>query len=434
MRLTAPRRAASARQAISAISSARSETPRRCSAARGAKATRRASRPNCMCRSRSAPRASSPDIADFYGSMPNVSEHHRVRRWRRSPGRAGRVPQSVRLVAAAGEPDRDRRGAWPADAGARLAAGRPGRGHLPLWLSRRSRRRALSPALLADAAQFRQQCAFDLRRSGRVIRRSPLHSPNGWPMAAVNAIIRILDNRTYAEAISLNTAGATGNTLAIEAADGRRPHLRLTGPLQISGNRPDYAVTLSGLLVEGRVVIDGSLHRLRVLHSTLVPGVSIAETDPPAAARHLSSPASTAAANLARRRDRQYRARRPARLRDHRRRSGFRTMPKGSSRSTASSMGSGIDAIAGPGPANERQARRCAASARRSAARTLVRQIDLATETIFDGHVEAERTQTGCVRFLLCAAAARARRGVIAASLIWPIARPSRPRRRALDR
>ncbi len=28
-----------------------------------------------------------------------------------------------------------------------------------------------------------------------------------------------------------------------------------------------------------------------------------------------------------------------------------------------------------------------------------MRQIDLATETIFDGHVEAQRTQTGCVRF-----------------------------------
>jgi hypothetical protein len=60
--------------------------------------------------------------------------------------------------------------------------------------------------------------------------------------------------------------------------------------------------------------------------------------------------------------------------------------------------GVGIDAIAGvdaadaPGPAlrSERATIR---------GRTLVRQIDLATETIFDGHVEAQRTQVGCVRY-----------------------------------
>jgi hypothetical protein len=31
--------------------------------------------------------------------------------------------------------------------------------------------------------------------------------------------------------------------------------------------------------------------------------------------------------------------------------------------------------------------------------RILVRQIDLATETVFDGHVESQRTQIGCIRF-----------------------------------
>ena len=106
-----------------------------------------------------------------------------------------------------------------------------------------------------------------------------------------NAIIRILDNRTYVETINLDVTAATGNSLAIEAADGRRPHLRLNGPLRLTGNRPDFAFTLSGLLVEGRIVIDGSLRRLRILHSTLVPGVTIAETDPPVPPP-LSNPAS----------------------------------------------------------------------------------------------------------------------------------------------
>jgi hypothetical protein len=60
--------------------------------------------------------------------------------------------------------------------------------------------------------------------------------------------------------------------------------------------------------------------------------------------------------------------------------------------------GMGIDAIAGVGAAGESgPAMRSERTTIRG--RTLVRQIDLATETIFDGHVEAQRTQTGCVRF-----------------------------------
>jgi hypothetical protein len=60
--------------------------------------------------------------------------------------------------------------------------------------------------------------------------------------------------------------------------------------------------------------------------------------------------------------------------------------------------GAGRDAIAGfgadnlPGPAL--RVERCTLRGR-----CLVRQIDFATEAIFDGHVEAQRTQVGCVRF-----------------------------------
>jgi len=210
-----------------------------------------------------------------------------------------------------------------------------------------------------------------------------------------NAIISILDNRTYNEAIAVDMAGAVGNTLVIEAADGRRPHLRLEGPLQISGDRPDYAVTLSGLLVEGRVVIDGSMHRLRILHSTLVPGVSIAETDPPIlpqpAEPSVSAVASLTTGSIANTElavEIAFSIVGPVR------------MPAHAERIVALDSiidGVGIDAIAGlatdePGPTlrSERTTIR---------GRTLIRQIDLATETIFDGHVEAKRTQTGCVRF-----------------------------------
>lgn len=210
-----------------------------------------------------------------------------------------------------------------------------------------------------------------------------------------NAIIRINDNRTYSEPIALNLAGAAGGTLAIEAADGVRPHLRLPGPLTISGDRPDYAVTLSGLLIEGRVSVEGSLRRLRLLHTTLVPGV-IAETDPPAppppalpsiaavAALANGEPANTElAVQIA------FSICGPIRAPDH---------AEAIVALDSVIDGAGVDAIAGPGAADapgpplrsERTTIR---------GRCLLRQIDLATETIFDGHVEAQRTQTGCVRF-----------------------------------
>jgi hypothetical protein len=220
---------------------------------------------------------------------------------------------------------------------------------------------------------------------------------NEWQVGGQrDAIIRILDNRTYAEAIAINVTGAVGNTLAIEGADGHRPHLRLTGPLQISGNRPDYAVTLSGLLIEGRVVIDGSLHRLRLLHATLVPGVAIAERDPPLPPPPVE-PSILAVENLANGEIANtelavqiaFSISGPVRVPPH---------AEGIVALDSIIDGVGIDAVAGPGAIG---APGPALRSERATFRgpTLVRQIDLATETIFDGHVEAQRTQAGCVRF-----------------------------------
>ena len=86
------------------------------------------------------------------------------------------------------------------------------------------------------------------------------------------ALISILDSASYAETLSV-TLGA-GESLAIEAADLTRPHLHLATPLTISGPA-DAMLTLSGLLIEGAVTVSGALGRLRVLHSTLAPGLAI---------------------------------------------------------------------------------------------------------------------------------------------------------------
>ncbi|HTN96838.1 MAG TPA: hypothetical protein VL101_07670, partial [Nordella sp.] len=210
-----------------------------------------------------------------------------------------------------------------------------------------------------------------------------------------NAIISISDNRTYDEPIAVDVTSAGGNTLAIEAADGMRPHLRLRAPLTISGDRPDFAMTLSGLLIEGRVAIEGSLHRLRILHSTLVPGVSIAETEPPPPAQaepSLKAVANLASGGLANQElavEIAFSIVGPIRLPAH---------AEGLTLLDSIVDGAGQDAIAGveavnrPGPAlrSERVTIR---------GRTLLREVTLATETIFDGQVEAARVQKGCVRF-----------------------------------
>ncbi len=211
-----------------------------------------------------------------------------------------------------------------------------------------------------------------------------------------NAIIRIFDNRTYDEPIAINIAGTTGNTLAIEAADNRRPHLRLQGPLHVTGSNDSFSFTLSGVLVEGRIAVEGSLGFLRILHSTLVPGVSIAERDPPAALPP-AMPGISAAANLATGGiantelsvQLAFSVCGPIRLPAH---------AKAIIALDSIIDGAGTDAIAGVGATNmPGPALRCERCTLRG--RALVRQIDFATEIIFDGHVETQRTQVGCVRF-----------------------------------
>jgi hypothetical protein len=214
-----------------------------------------------------------------------------------------------------------------------------------------------------------------------------------------DAIIRIGDNHTYAEAVAIDVGPASGRTLTIEAVDGARPHLRLTGPLSIVGDRPEFVVTLGGLLVEGRIEVGGSLRKLRLLHTTLVPGVSIAESDPnlpppppgPVLPSILAIAAlpSGALANAELRVEMAFSITGPIRLPNH-----------AEALCALDSIidGRGLDAIAdvdtpdGPGPAVrlERTTLR---------GRVRVRQIDLATEVVFDGLATAERIQVGCVRF-----------------------------------
>jgi hypothetical protein len=96
------------------------------------------------------------------------------------------------------------------------------------------------------------------------------------PAGATNVLISIQDSATYTEAISIEPADS--GSVTIEAVDQHWPHVQ--GAISIIGDHPTAAVTLSGLLVEGPVAVTGNLARLRLIHTTLVPGLAI-DAPPP---------------------------------------------------------------------------------------------------------------------------------------------------------
>jgi hypothetical protein len=208
-----------------------------------------------------------------------------------------------------------------------------------------------------------------------------------------NCIIRIDDNRTYREAIAIEPANNA--FIAIEAADGFRPHLWLNRPLLITGLHNTATVTLSGLLIEGRVSITGSLGCLRLLHSTLVPGEHIAErlVPPPPAPTPISLSAADAGVrgvplNTQLKVELAFAITGPIRLPVH-----------AESLTALDSIVDGreLPAIAGLAAGDVGPPTRLERCTMRGP--VLLRQINLATEVIFDGLVTVERQQIGCVRF-----------------------------------
>ena len=93
-----------------------------------------------------------------------------------------------------------------------------------------------------------------------------------------DGVLTITDSATYAEDLSI--ALSAGQSLVIQAADGQRPLLRLLdgvnplGELTITGgDGNDTALTFNGLLMEGAIHVEtDSLERLNLVHCTLVPG------------------------------------------------------------------------------------------------------------------------------------------------------------------
>jgi hypothetical protein len=206
-----------------------------------------------------------------------------------------------------------------------------------------------------------------------------------------DCIIRIEDSRTYRETLTIEPAD--GRFLAIEAADEERPHIRLENPLFIEGDHEEGSVTLSGLLIEGRIEISGSLGRLRLLHTTLVPGVSIAEDALPvliepsiwAASQDSNGDAINA----------ELRVEMACSI------SGPIRMPAQAEGLFAFDSvidGAGAAALASP-DAENRAGPPVRLERTTLVGETRVREFILGSECIFDGLVQAERVQTGCLRF-----------------------------------
>jgi hypothetical protein len=219
-------------------------------------------------------------------------------------------------------------------------------------------------------------------------------------------VITILDSDTYAlpGQVLLDNDG----WLVIEAADEERPLLTTAGGLTVdvavpAGERDRRAVlTLSGVVVEGHLRVVGELGRLRLWHTTLVPGRSLHEDDGLPATRQPSIVAEE-----------------PAGVRHDQLRVEIAFSIMGPVRLPASASGlwlldsivDGLDRrpdgslapLAGPavvGPGGDVDDRGAPLHVERS---TVIGSITVesldCSETIVTGRVDVLRTQQGCVRF-----------------------------------
>jgi hypothetical protein len=95
----------------------------------------------------------------------------------------------------------------------------------------------------------------------------------------LNTIITVTADETYDEPDELLLDPPVGGWLAIEAEDGAFPHVNARKPIKVKCG-DNASVTFSGLLIEGSILISALAGRLRLLHTTIVSsgGVAIRTT------------------------------------------------------------------------------------------------------------------------------------------------------------
>jgi hypothetical protein len=105
------------------------------------------------------------------------------------------------------------------------------------------------------------------------------------PAVTPRAVIQIDDNRTYTEnlAIAFPAAppppGAPSPELVIQAGNLLRP--TLIGNITVTGGSGSEELVLNGLLMAGQLHVQGNLGLVEIVHSTLVPGLTLDEQGQP---------------------------------------------------------------------------------------------------------------------------------------------------------
>ena len=100
---------------------------------------------------------------------------------------------------------------------------------------------------------------------------------DGLDAVTVGGVVEISDSGRYSETPSINVNAS--QRIELRAADGHRPTVIATSPIDITGGA-DAEVTLNGLLIAGgpiRVlsVLNNGFRKLRLVHCTLVPGLAL---------------------------------------------------------------------------------------------------------------------------------------------------------------
>lgn len=211
---------------------------------------------------------------------------------RRPPVRVAVDPELGRLALASGQEAAEVRATYCYGFAADLGGGPYARAERPA-----DRPSSAAPLWQAEvAASFPSQPVPP--KAGEPLRFSTVDAAlAAWP-AEMDGAIRILDSSTYevSQKIQLGARAAAPARLSVAAAQGARPCL--VGDLQVSGPPPAPArvhgaaeLELSGLWIDGGVVLSGAVNLLRILNTTLrppagkgVPAPSVrVEGEPPSA-------------------------------------------------------------------------------------------------------------------------------------------------------
>jgi hypothetical protein len=221
---------------------------------------------------------------------------------------------------------------------------------------------------------------------------------NDWAASAnPKGLITIGDSATYDANVSINLPAH--GWLVIEATDGERPHFQansgifVNAPIAPAPSVDAATLKLSGLLIEGYVEVTGKVE-VTILDSTLVPGRALNEDGTPAQPDQASLIATTTdVIDLALTITRSIVGpiRMPAECKSLSVQDSIIAAPARDPQRRVAALAANDDATQ-PGPVTTIE--RCTIF---GAVR--VKELDLASESIFMQPVVAERRQVGCVRF-----------------------------------